>query len=54
MVVHFSGMRYASAHGSWADPKDLLAQLRMADVQKEVAALTDADVAASAGKARAI
>jgi hypothetical protein len=37
MVVHFSGMRYASAHGSWADPKDLLAQLRMADVEKEVA-----------------
>jgi hypothetical protein len=44
MVVHFSGMRYASAHGSWADPKDLMAQLRMADVEKEVAALTDADV----------
>jgi len=24
MVIHFSGMRYATAHGSWADPKDLL------------------------------
>jgi hypothetical protein len=24
MVVHFSGMRYKSAHGSWADPKYLL------------------------------
>ena len=24
MVIHFSGMRYASAHGSWADPRDLL------------------------------
>jgi hypothetical protein len=44
MVVHFSGMRYASAHGSWADPKDLLVQLRTADVENEVAALTDADV----------
>lgn len=28
MVIHFSGMRYASAHGSWADPKDLLSNLR--------------------------
>jgi hypothetical protein len=46
MVVHFSGMRYASAHGSWADPKDLLVQLRLGDVQKELAALADADVAA--------
>jgi hypothetical protein len=46
MVVHFSGMRYASAHGSWADPKDLLVQLRLGDVQKELTALTDADVAA--------
>ena len=32
MVVHFSGMRYASAHGSWADPKDLLIDLRLADL----------------------
>jgi hypothetical protein len=35
MIVHFSGMRYASAHGSWADPKDLLIQLRLAEVEKE-------------------
>jgi hypothetical protein len=35
MVVHFSGMRYASAHGSWADPRDLLIHLRLADVEKE-------------------
>jgi hypothetical protein len=44
MVVHFSGMRYASAHGSWADPKDLLVELRLGDVQKEQLALTDSDV----------
>lgn len=44
MIVHFSGMRYKSAHGSWADPKDLLVQLRLVDVRKEHAALTDADV----------
>jgi hypothetical protein len=46
MVVHFSGMRYASAHGSWADPKDLLVALRIGDVQKEQLALTDAEVEA--------
>jgi len=46
MVVHFSGMRYASAHGSWADPKDLLVELRLGDVQKEQLALTDAQVEA--------
>ncbi|MCB0102646.1 MAG: hypothetical protein KDD74_11415, partial [Anaerolineales bacterium] len=46
MVIHFSGMRYKSAHGSWADPKDLLVRLRMAEVEKQQAALSDADVAA--------
>lgn len=33
MVVHFSGMRYQSAHGSWADPKDLLLSLRMRSIE---------------------
>jgi hypothetical protein len=33
MVIHFSGMRYASAHGSWADPKDLLANLRASQIE---------------------
>jgi hypothetical protein len=46
MIVHFSGMRYKSAHGSWADPKDLLVRLSVADVKKRQAALSDADVAA--------
>jgi hypothetical protein len=45
MIVHFSGMRYKSAHGSWADPKDLLVRLRLAEVQKAQATLSDADVA---------
>jgi hypothetical protein len=36
MVVHFSGMRYASAHGSWADPKDLLANLEASFIGKEL------------------
>ncbi len=44
MVVHFSGMRYASAHGSWADPKDLLTRLGAADLDKNVKALDDAAV----------
>ena len=29
MVLHFSGMRYKSAHGSWASPQDLLQELRL-------------------------
>jgi len=33
MVVHFSGMRYASAHGSWADPKALLVNLRTSAIE---------------------
>lgn len=44
MVVHFSGMRYASAHSSWADPKDLLIRLGTADLDKNVKALDDATV----------
>ncbi len=44
MVVHFSGMRYASAHGSWADPKDLMIRLRILDVERELKALDDAEI----------
>ncbi len=36
MVVHFSGMRYKSAHGSWADPKDLLEAIRIEEVRLQV------------------
>ncbi len=36
MVIHFSGMRYQSAHGSWADPRDLLSSLTEKDVEKEI------------------
>ena len=41
MVIHFSGMRYQSAHGSWADPKDLLANLRTAALEKDFKQLDD-------------
>lgn len=41
MVIHFSGMRYATAHGSWADPKDLLLSLRTSALEKEFKKLDD-------------
>ncbi len=44
MVVHFSGMRYASAHGSWADPRDLLVRLQAPKIEEEIKALDDAMV----------
>ncbi len=44
MVVHFSGMRYASAHSSWADPKDLLVRLRAPAIEAEIKNLDDATV----------
>lgn len=44
MVVHFSGMRYASAHNSWADPKLLLMRLRGSNAGSEIRKLDDAAV----------
>lgn len=41
MIIHFSGMRYASAHGSWADPKDLYINLRTAAVEEELRGWSD-------------
>ncbi len=46
MVIHFSGMRYATAHGSWADPKDLLISLRTAALEKDFRRMDDDDVEA--------
>lgn len=46
MVIHFSGMRYATAHGSWADPKDLLVSLRTAALEKDFRQMDDDDVEA--------
>jgi hypothetical protein len=45
MVIHFSGMRYASAHGSWADPKDLLANLRLLSIDKELKGMDENAIA---------
>lgn len=44
MVVHFSGMRYASAHGSWADPKNLLARLHASQIEEEIKRQSDSMV----------
>jgi len=56
MVIHFSGMRYRSAHGSWGDPKDLLLSLRIKDINKEIKQINDEGVlsacAQEAGKLR--
>lgn len=46
MVIHFSGMRYASAHGSWADPKDLLANLHATEIEKDMKSIDEDGVEA--------
>lgn len=35
MVIHFSGMRYQSAHGSWADARGLLESLKIEELTVE-------------------
>lgn len=44
MVVHFSGMRYASAHSSWADPKDLLIRLRGLNLGNDLKKVDDIEI----------
>jgi len=46
MIIHFSGMRYASAHGSWADPKDLYLNLRTSKVEADLKGMDDYAIAA--------
>jgi hypothetical protein len=46
MIIHFSGMRYASAHGSWADPKDLYINLRTSRVESDLKQMDDYAIAA--------
>ncbi|UCH58257.1 MAG: hypothetical protein JSV61_08510 [Anaerolineales bacterium] len=36
MVIHFSGMRYQSAHGSWADPKALLESMQVEELKEKI------------------
>ena len=42
MVIHFSGMRYRSAHASWADPKFLLELLTRERLWEEIQSLDEA------------
>ncbi len=42
MVIHFSGMRYRSAHASWADPKFLLELLTREMLREEIQSLDEA------------
>jgi hypothetical protein len=50
MVIHFSGMRYRTAHGSWGDPKDLLLSLRIRDIHAEIQGMSDKDVLAACAR----
>jgi len=36
MTIHFSGMRYQSAHGSWADPKALLESMQAEEIKQQI------------------
>jgi hypothetical protein len=45
MVIHFSGMRYQSAHGSWGDPRDLLQSLRLSGIEKKYKNILDESIA---------
>lgn len=51
MVVHFSGMRYRSAHGSWANPRDLLEMLELDDLKGKWTAAGAAEVGAACTQA---
>jgi hypothetical protein len=45
MIIHFSGMRYQSAHGSWGDPRDLLQSLRLSGIEKKYKNISDESIA---------
>lgn len=46
MVIHFSGMRYKSAHGSWASPRDFLGRWQAYQVEKLLKGQDDAAIQA--------
>lgn len=51
MVVHFSGMRYKSAHGSWADPRAVLEAIETEQVRNRIQKALPAELARSAAQA---
>ena len=44
MVYHFSGMRYKSAHGSWAEPKFILAMLSRELMEDKVRGMSEQEI----------
>lgn len=44
MIIHFSGMRYKSAHGTWADPKDLYLRLKESKIARVKQDLAELDL----------
>jgi DNA-binding CsgD family transcriptional regulator len=44
MVIHFSGMRYKSAHGSWADPLDLVESLSLEKLKMQLDSASPAQI----------
>ncbi len=54
MIIHFSGMRYQSAHGSWADPRDLLESLKIEELTQDNRSATLEDLDKDVSKAIAI
>jgi hypothetical protein len=44
MVHHFSGMRYKSAHGSWAEPKFILAMLSRELMEDKVRSMAEQEI----------
>ncbi len=44
MVIHFSGMRYQSAHASWVEARDLLESLKIEEIKDKISAAVKADL----------
>jgi len=51
MVFHFSGMRYASAHGSYAPAQDLVTRLKHEEITSHLAGEQESDVASQSDAA---
>ena len=54
MVIHFSGMRYKSAHGSWASPIKLLKILKQKELKERIDAMPEKTIIAYADKAKTV
>ena len=50
MVIHFSGMRYKSAHGSWADPRLLLRKILEEELEQRINTADEDQLVMAAGE----